>query len=154
MCRHSIIIGVAGSDPHRKERQKGFTPLHIAAFMGNCAVAHELLWTGIALARIQDNGSGATPLHWAIHSGHHAMAKLLLNAGSHPNARDAAGYTPLQLITRDIENSWRNRVRLVFVLAQHGATVADADAVYGFTADDVCRQAYEDGCVAVRAECE
>eukprot|EP00035_Acanthoeca_spectabilis_P011122 m.195803 g.195803 ORF g.195803 m.195803 type:complete len:981 (+) comp15239_c0_seq1:202-3144(+) len=43
---------------------------------------------------------GRTPLHWAVQNGHRTAVVALLEASSDPNAKDAAGETPLQVAER------------------------------------------------------
>ena len=45
--------------------------------------------------------------------------------------------------------AWRDRVRIVGLLARHGSRVSSMDEKLGFTKDDQCRQQYEEVSAAV-----
>jgi ankyrin repeat protein len=72
----------------------GDTPLHWAAFWGECEAIESLVAEG---ANVNEPGEfGYTPLHMAIEAGRLAAIHVLLVAGASPTVPDAAGVTPLE----------------------------------------------------------
>jgi len=79
-------------------------PIHEAARKGDLAALSSLLNRDRSLVNERDRehegayevvGKGWTPLHWAAYSGQLQAARLLLDRGADPKARDAFGFTPL-----------------------------------------------------------
>lgn len=61
----------------------GATPLHIAAFNGNCDCIHLLVsWGGNVNATTSE---GCTPLHYASYMAQPEAVKMLLQLGCDPN---------------------------------------------------------------------
>jgi len=76
-------------------RLAGFTPLHLAAKLGNTTMAELLIDSG-AESNPQDELLGRTPLLYAAMSGHRDMVKLLIDKRADVNAKgDMSGGTPL-----------------------------------------------------------
>ncbi len=109
----------AGADVNLPDRE-GFTPLHLAAFLGQDGWVGELLDRG-ALADTQTNVFGYTPLHAAARGGHLKCAELLLAKGVRANLRDAEGNTPLALAAT------HGRGEMVGLLLSRGASPRDGD---------------------------
>ena len=73
----------------------GFTPLHQAAFNGNVGCAQLLLERKAEVD--PQNCYGRTAMMVASMRGHERVAKILLDANSSPNLKDAWGCTALDL---------------------------------------------------------
>lgn len=82
-----------GADVNAKEADDGGTPLDLAAYFGNKAVAEVLLSKG-ADVNAKDK-HGRTPLHRAAFQERQDLAELLLAKGADINAKDKYGETPL-----------------------------------------------------------
>jgi len=134
----ALLLLEAGADPAATTRLGGYTPLHLASRSGLAPVVEALLRRGAAAG--QTTGSGAVALHLASAAGNPEAVKLLLSAGSDPNAREAtAGQTPL------IFAAARNRAEVIRELLGAGADPALATRVVDIpalaTADRAGRQA-------------
>ncbi len=76
----------------------GWTPLHLAAFMGASEATRWLLEHGGDPATLSTNREANTPLHAALAgAGNPDVVRALLDAGADPAAPAAAGVTPLHL---------------------------------------------------------
>jgi uncharacterized protein len=73
----------------------GFTALHLAAFFGAERAAAMLLDAGADPAAVADNATAVQPLHSAVAGKAVGIARLLLERGADPNARQERGFTPL-----------------------------------------------------------
>ncbi|UQN05081.1 ankyrin repeat domain-containing protein [Deinococcus sp. QL22] len=73
----------------------GFTPLGLAAFFGQEAVAAELLARGANVNAVSANAMQVQPLHSAVAGNHTGLARLLLSHGADVNAVQQDGFTPL-----------------------------------------------------------
>lgn len=81
----------------------------------------ELLREG-ADVNAQDMFGGNTGLHWAARHGEAAMARLLIDNGANPNARNDEDETPLHWAAAE------GRKEIVVMLIAHGAKVNAAAA--------------------------
>lgn len=73
----------------------GFSLLGLSAFFGHTLAAHGLIVRGADVNAPSVNRMQVTPLHSAAAGDHTALARVLLEAGAHPNAVQHGGYTPL-----------------------------------------------------------
>lgn len=100
------VLEVAREDPerlralldHREPNQS--TPLHIAAFLNDEAIARLLLEAGADRdAHCENEGTPlhGTPLHMAASQGQEAIVRLLLDAGTDLDAQTKDGMTPLHV---------------------------------------------------------
>jgi ankyrin repeat protein len=98
----------------------GFQPLGLASFFGHPEAARLLLERGAEVNSASRNNMGVMPLHSACAAREadvrYEIAKLLLEHGADPNARQEGDFTPL------MEADQNNDARLRELLVQHGAT--------------------------------
>ncbi|MDA0181440.1 ankyrin repeat domain-containing protein [Solirubrobacter phytolaccae] len=73
----------------------GFTPLHLASYMGGTEAVRVLLEAGAPVDADAVNRMKARPIHSAVAVGNHASARLLLEAGANPNLQQEGGYTAM-----------------------------------------------------------
>jgi len=85
-----------GADVNAPE-DHGFTPLHLAAYIGNADVVRLLLESGAAVN--QSNRSHSTPLHLAARNGHAAVVSQLILHGADVRAKDNRLKIPLAYAT-------------------------------------------------------
>jgi ankyrin repeat protein len=85
----------ADPDALHARTPEGFTPLHLAAFLGGAPAVRALLAAGAAPDADADNELRVRPLHSAAASGDHGAVRALLDAGADPDARQRGGFTPL-----------------------------------------------------------
>jgi len=91
------LLLVRGADPARAN-DKGWTPLHQAAYGNRVRAARLLLEAGAPVDR-SGHGEGGTPLVAALFWGHREVAELLAEHGTPPgNLRVAAGLGRLEAI--------------------------------------------------------
>jgi len=90
-ARIALFIQAGMAVDVRDERE--WTPLMVAAFNGNEAVARMLITHG-ANVHARDVG-GYTPLHWAALNGFESVIRLLISKGFERNARSNFGWTAL-----------------------------------------------------------
>jgi len=94
---------------------EGFTPLHLAAFLGGAPAVRLLLASGMHADADQDNPSRVRPLNSAVAARDAESARALLEAGADPDPRQQGGYTPL------LAAAHNDDVTMVELLLRHGA---------------------------------
>jgi ankyrin repeat protein len=91
-----LAAGAEASEPN----DRGWTPLHAAAYANRCEIAASLIARGADL-EAEAHGSGGTPLIAALFWGHREVADLLAQHSVAPgNLRAAAGLGRLDLVER------------------------------------------------------
>ena len=102
--------------------EDGFQPLGLASFFGHAEAARLLLERGAEVNSASRNEMKAMPLHSAAATRdpekRFALAKLLLEHGADPNARQQDDFTPL------MEADQNGDERLRELLIEHGAETA------------------------------
>ena len=94
---------------------EGFTPLHLAAFLGGAPAVRLLLAAGMDADADQDNPARVRPLHSAVAARDVDAASALLEAGADPDPRQQGGYTPL------LAAAHNDDVSMVEMLLRYGA---------------------------------
>jgi ankyrin repeat protein len=100
--------------------EDGFQPLGLASFFGHVEAARLLVERGAEVNSASRNDMKVMPLHSAAATGdpdaRFELAKLLLEAGADPNARQQDNYTPLMAAEQHGDE------RLRELLLGHGAS--------------------------------
>ena len=98
----------------------GFQPLGLASFFGHVDAARLLVERGAEVNSASRNDQKVVPLHSAVATGdpeaRYELAKLLLEHGAEPNARQQDEFTPLMAAAHHGDD------RLRSLLVEHGAT--------------------------------
>lgn len=91
------LAALVDGDPHALHARTvdGFTPLHLAAFLGQTGATMFLVQLGADTSAVADNPSLVQPLHSAVASGDLGVVEALLRSGVDVDARQAGGFTPL-----------------------------------------------------------
>jgi len=91
------LVELADAVPESLETRSpdGWTPLHLAAFLGRAEAVELLLERGAGLEIRSTNQMRNTPLHAAVAGGERAIIERLVAAGAAVDARQHAGYTVL-----------------------------------------------------------
>jgi uncharacterized protein len=93
----------------------GFTPVALAAYLGQKDVTEYLLEEGANVNAIAKNTTGFTPLTGAIANNHVEISKILVKSGADVNHRYEGGVSPL------MEASLNGNLELVNFLLENGA---------------------------------
>jgi ankyrin repeat protein len=97
----------------------GFQPLGLASFFGHVDAARLLVERGAHVNSASRNDFEVMPLHSAAATGdpdvRYELAKLLLDHGADPNARQQDDFTPLMAADQHEDE------RLCLLLVEHGA---------------------------------
>jgi ankyrin repeat protein len=120
----------------------GFTPLALACFFGQEAVATWLVEHGANVNLAANNPMHVAPVHAAAAGKHFGILKMLVEAGANVNARQQQGFTPLHAAAQHGDEP---ALRL---LLAHGADRA-AMAANQQTALDLALQNGHGGAVAL-----
>src|SRR5262245_44584482 len=100
--------------------EDGFQPLGLASFFGHVETARLLVERGAEVSSASRNEMKVMPLHSAAATGdadtRYELAKLLLEHGADPNARQQDDYTPLMAADQHGDERLRD------LLVAHGAT--------------------------------
>jgi ankyrin repeat protein len=83
-----------------KAEKSGWTPLHLAAFVGKLEIAKLLIAHGADVNAVYDDEltpleDKTTPLHFAARYEHLEVANVLIEKGANVNAKDVYQKTPL-----------------------------------------------------------
>ena len=89
-----ITLLAHGADPNALHH--GFTPLQIAAGLGNETIVTHLLAHGANPS--QETRAGLAPIWQCVYANDFHISLHLLEAGANPNALDTEGRTPLQYL--------------------------------------------------------
>jgi ankyrin repeat protein len=128
------VLAAHGADVNARD-EKGWTPLHWAAYGGHRTVTKALLQAGAdpslrvrgawvirtAWSRAEMGAPGQTVLHFAAGSGDLELVKTILARGVAPDVKDGARETPLGAA------SGAGQVKVVALLLSHGASAKAAD---------------------------
>jgi ankyrin repeat protein len=93
----------------------GFTPVALAAYLGQKDVTQYLLEKGANVNAMARNATGFTPLTGAIANNHVEISKILVKRGADVNHRYEGGASPL------MEASQNGNLELVRFLLENGA---------------------------------
>jgi ankyrin repeat protein len=111
------VRSLIGQDPSlvNSYSPDGFTPVALAAYLGQKDVTEYLLEKGANVNAMAENATGFTPLTGAIANNHLEISKVLVNRGADVNHRYEGGVTPL------MEASLNGNLELVKFLLENGA---------------------------------
>ncbi len=93
----------------------GFTPVALAAYLGQKETVEYLVENGADVNAVAKNTTGYTPLTGAVSQNHTEIAKMLVKSGSDVNHSYEGGFTPLT------HAAFSGNAELVRFLLDHGA---------------------------------
>jgi uncharacterized protein len=95
--RTAMVSSILERDPASAKAWSadGFTPLHFAAFLGQPAIARELVRRGADVSTVSMNPMEVTPLHSAAAARATEIVRMLLESGAPVNAKQHGGWTAL-----------------------------------------------------------
>ena len=93
----------------------GFTPVALAAYLGQRETVEYLIENGADVNAVAGNTTGFTPLTGAVSQNHTEIAKVLVKNGANVNHSYEAGFTPLTHAASSGDTE------LVIFLLDHGA---------------------------------
>lgn len=93
----------------------GFTPVALAAYLGQKETVECLIENGAEVNAVAKNTTGYTPLTGAVSQNHTEIAKMLVNGGANVNHSYEGGFTPLT------HAAFSGNIELVRFLLDHGA---------------------------------
>lgn len=96
----------------------GFTPLHLAAFFNQPAVARLLLENDAPVNDVSGNAMTVMPLHSSVAAGNYEVSELLVGNGADVSAAQQGGYTPLHQAAQNGDE------RIVRLLLENDADVS------------------------------
>ena len=120
--RTDRLHGLLEADPSLANAwaDDGFQPLGLASFFGHVDAVRLLVERGAEVNSASRNQMKVMPLHSAAATAdpdaRHEIARILLEAGADPNARQTDDFTPLMAADQ------REDARLRLLLVEHGAT--------------------------------
>lgn len=88
-----LLLNIDSSIANIKDKDDGYTPLHLAVISSNIELIKCLISHNVDL-NIKDNESHFA-MHWASVCGQEEVISLLVNAGANINSKDGFGATPL-----------------------------------------------------------
>lgn len=141
VSREGLLGAVSATPAPRKkiridlddmEDSGGWTPVHIAALVGDVPILTQLLDAELASGDHADvnqaTANGSTALHFAVSKGHVDVARLLLERGASARVKDGKGQYPLHRAASI------GLVPLVQLLVESGKLNVNAKDRFGWTA--------------------
>jgi ankyrin repeat protein len=123
----------------------GFSPLQLASFFGHPDAAALLLDGGAETDAVAKNPMRVTALHSACAAGDARIARLLLDNGADPNARQEGGFTPIQAAAQNGDEE------LAQLLLDRGADPGAATDAGKTAADFASESGHEELAARLRA---
>ena len=114
-----VVAWLLAADKNRTKDTQGWTPLHLAACLGQTEAIQDLIANKADIEA--KNSNGWTPLHLAAFLGQPEAIQALLDNKAATETKDNQGYTPLHVATLG------NRLEAVQLLIDHRAPVEAID---------------------------